>query len=118
MAVVALASQSAQAATTSQVTVPFSFTAEGKTCPAGLYTVRTDAATHLVTFENKSASRGFMWLIGPGIAAPRNNKIVLKFDAVNDTHVLHSVQVEQMVTGKLDKTKPSERISGVPSTGR
>jgi hypothetical protein len=118
MAVVALASQSAHAATTSLIKIPFSFTASGKTCPAGEYTVRTDPASHIMTFENKKASVGFNWLVGPGNDAPAQNTIRLKFDTVDQNQVLDSVQVKGLVANGLDRGAHSTHVAAPHSSGR
>jgi hypothetical protein len=101
LAAAALAATSATAETT--VNVPFKFTAAGKVCPAGSYTVRHDDNSSYVTLSRKGTSQNFMYILGPGAAEPTDGKIALNFDQVGGTHVLQSIQYGPQVTGRLDK---------------
>jgi hypothetical protein len=101
MAAVALATTTAKAAST--LNVPFSFTAAGKSCPAGLYTVEKDTFRGVVIFKSKEAPRSFTWLLRPGDATLTGSKVVLKFDPQGETHALQSIQYGTLITSRLDK---------------
>jgi hypothetical protein len=117
LAAVALAAASAKAEVT--LKVPFNFTADGKICPAGYYTVRHDDNSSFVTLISKGSSQIFTWVVGPGVAPPDNRKIALKFDEVSSGHVLQSVQYGTLSTSRLDsKSLRDERESNQLTGGR
>jgi len=118
MAVVALASQSAHAADTAVVKVPFSFIASGKKCPAGVYTVSTDSTFHMIVLRSKDTGESLSWLSAPGDKAANDKTVSLKFDTVNEQKVLHSVRVEDVTTQELDKNADRERVAAPHSSGR
>lgn len=102
LAAVALAASSAMAAETT-VRVPFNFTAGGQVCPAGYYTVQHDDTANFVSLTSKNSLKTFTWVVGPGSPNPTDSKIALKFDQVNGTRVLQSIQFGRLVTSQLDK---------------
>jgi len=119
LAVVALATQSAHAAASAtSVNVPFSFKVDDKICPAGEYLVGTDMASRFITLQGKNSGVSFNFLSGPGDDEQPGKAVLLKFDTINDLHVLHSVQVKKSVTRELDKKLIAERISAPHSSGR
>jgi|SRR5579863_1001084 hypothetical protein len=101
LAAAVLATSTATAETT--VKVPFKFTAAGQVCPAGYYTLTHDDTGNFVTLSRKGTSQNFTYIVAPGDPAPTDNKISLKFDELNGTHVLQSIQYGSQVTGRLDK---------------
>lgn len=101
MAAAALAPNSAMADTT--LNVPFSFIVAGKACPAGHYTVREYPIGSFMTLTNQDSSRVFTWLVRPSEPGFKNGEVVLQFDVMGATHLLHSVQVGPMTTSVLDK---------------
>ena len=101
LAAVALVTGSAMAETT--VKVPFSFTADGKVCPAGYYTVIHDDTSSFVTLAHKGYPEIHTYVVGPGAPNPADRKVSLKFDQVGDGHVLQSIQYGSVVTSRLDK---------------
>jgi hypothetical protein len=106
-AMAALGTGSALADT--MVNVPFSFTVNGKTCPAGLYTVGRNNTNGLVTLRNDDWQRSFTWVAAPGDPAPTDTRIVLQFDRAGDGYTLRSVQYRNLVTSRLDgRTKQNE----------
>jgi hypothetical protein len=117
LAAFALVASSAMATT---VKVPFNFTAGGKVCPAGDYTVTHDDTGSFVTLAHKGSSEIFTYVVGPGAEDPTARKVSLKFDAVGDAHVLQSIQYGSVVTSRLDKksTHDSERESTRLTGGR
>lgn len=100
-AVAAIATTGAMAETT--LKVPFSFTAAGKTCPAGTYIVERSTVGTIVTLKSMDAPRTFSWMVTPGDPQPTDRRVILNFDQVGQDHVLHSVQYGPMVTSTLDK---------------
>jgi len=90
-------------AATSTIKVPFNFTIDGKTCPAGEYTVQLDNHSRLVKLQSKEGSRSFIWTVRA--ADKDNGSVVLKFDEQSQTHALHSIQYGSAVTGQLDNIK-------------
>ena len=116
IAATALAANSAMAAST--VNVPFSFTAAGKTLPAGSYLVRHDSTGSFVTLQSVDASQSFTWLLSPGLPEPTDRKVILRFDDEADTHVLQSVQFGSMITQRLDKTTNKKLASERDSRGQ
>ncbi len=115
LAAVALAATTAKAEVT--IKVPFNFTAGGKICPAGYYTVQHDDHGSFVSLISRSSSQIFTWVVGPGIDSP--GKIALKFDEVGNSHVLQSVQYGTLITSRLDKkTLRDERESNQLTGGR
>jgi hypothetical protein len=83
--------------------VPFNFTVAGKACPAGTYKVDKNAANGVVTLRSVETSKSFSWLLRPGNDAPKDAKVVLKFDEVGLTRTLQSVQFGPLTTSRLDK---------------
>ncbi|MGA8532453.1 MAG: hypothetical protein WB622_22200 [Acidobacteriaceae bacterium] len=94
------------------VNVPFSFTVNGKVCPAGRYQIGHDAASSVVTLRSVSSwSRSFTWIAGSGDASPYDSRVVLRFDENGDQHELQSVQFGSMMTDRLDHPRrPSEYV--------
>ena len=102
MAAAALATNTAMAETAT-VQVPFSFTAAGKTCPAGPYLVRRDGNGNIVVLQSKEAPRIFAWLASPGAPGPTDTKVTLRFSEDGATHTLETVQYGSVITRNLDK---------------
>lgn len=96
----------APALAATSLTVPFSFVAGGKLCPAGQYNVDRNPLSETITLQSVDASRTFTWVGGPGDALPTDTRVVLKFDARGGLHYLHSVQYGPGITGRLDKKGP------------
>lgn len=93
------------------VNVPFDFTVNGKLCPAGQYQIGHDATKNLVTLRTRSWSRTFTWVAGPGEPSPYDTRIILRFDEMDGSHELQSVQFGSLITNRLDrKPRPSEYV--------
>ena len=90
MATAALATNNALAET--MVNVPFSFTVNGKTCPAGRYTVDRNLMTGVVTLRNDDWKRGFMWIAGSGEPAPGDSRVILREFASWSWSILRQVK--------------------------
>jgi hypothetical protein len=88
------------------LTVPFSFVAGGKLCPAGQYSVDRNPLNGIITLQSADASRGFAWVSAPGDPSPTDTRVILKFDARDSMHYLHSIQYGSGVTQRLDKRAP------------
>lgn len=98
------------------VNVPFSFTVNGKICPAGQYEIGHDATSSLVSLRNRSSwSRSFTWVAGPGEPAPTDARVVLRFDENGADHTLQSVQFGSMITDRLDGRQKTKRSEYVPT---
>jgi len=93
----------------SRVNVPFSFSVNGKVCPAGSYSVGRDDTTGVVILRNtEDWKRSFAWVASPGEPAPTDNRIVLRFDKSGENYTLQSVQYHALITARLDGRKNNE----------
>jgi hypothetical protein len=99
--------------------VPFSFTVNGKDCPAGLYTVNHDALHNLVTLKSKETPQSFTWVVGPGEPNPNATAVTLRFNDQDNNYTLRSVQYGPNITSRLDKkTKHNEHVHVETITGQ
>jgi hypothetical protein len=103
LSAVALATIPAVAATSTTLTVPFSFTVNGQSLPAGTYSVERDILSNFLRFRDKDGSKSFVWVALPG--ATPGDRVILRFEGQGQTHVLQSVQYGPMVTVRLNKKK-------------
>jgi len=90
------------AANQAKVDVPFGFTAQGQSYPAGTYEVSLDANSNFVTMQSKTdAGKRISWSVGPADAgiAPA----VVRFDQTGASYALKTIQVGEHVTPILDK---------------
>ncbi|MFP5229447.1 MAG: hypothetical protein ACLGXA_17690 [Acidobacteriota bacterium] len=100
-----------------RVNVPFSFTANGKECPAGYYSVGRNNMTGVVTLRDDSWKRAFSWVMSSGDPAPTDSRVILRFDKDGDHYTLQSVQYHALITSQLDGRKknseaPTEVLVG------
>ena len=117
MATAALATNSALAET--MVNVPFNFTVNGKTCPAGLYSVDRNLMNGVVTLRNDNWKKSFMWIASSGDPVPGDSRVILRFDEMGPAHALQSVQYGDLVTSRLDgKRKQAESAPARVVLGR
>jgi hypothetical protein len=97
-----------------RVKVPFSFTADGKECPAGTYVVKLNPASYTVTLAGRDGSNTFTWIIVPTNAETDPNKVVLQFDGAGSDHTLRSIHYGAKTTSRLDarphRTEESEDL--------
>lgn len=99
---IAFCATAAFAANQARVDVPFNFTAEGQSYPAGSYEVALDASQNMVTMASKTdATKHITWNVGPAEAA--NTPAVIRFDQVGADYALKTIQVGDHVTPVLDK---------------
>jgi hypothetical protein len=101
-AAVALAGDSAMAAT--RVNVPFNFSVAGKTLPAGGYHIVHDPSSPFVTLRSLDSNDSYTWLLTPG-PSEYDKKIALKFHDRNGTQVLQSIQFGSMITPRIDRNR-------------
>src|SRR5271155_5688878 len=88
---VAFCAAGAFAANLARVDVPFSFTAQGQSYPAGRYEVTTDMNHNFITLASeRDASKHLTWLVGPADAAKMPT--VVTFDQAGSAHYLKTVQ--------------------------
>src|SRR5271170_5898285 len=98
---VALCATAAFAANHARVDVPFSFTAQGQSYPAGSYEVTLDTHNNFVTMANgMDPARQISWSVGPADAAKA--RAVVTFDQVGAGHALKTIQYGLKVTPDLD----------------
>jgi hypothetical protein len=110
-AVMAAAALATNTATAEILKVPFSFTVNGKNCPAGVYSVQREVSHNLVTLTSRETSQTFTWVVAPGDPAPTDSAVILRFNELGDTHALRSVQYGPLITSRLDKnTKQTEHM--------
>ncbi len=108
LAAAALATLPAVAETTTKLNVPFSFTVDGRSLPAGVYSIHRDS--NFVRLQGTDASQSFTWIAAP--TAARGDQVILRFDPQGQTHALQSVQYGPLVTTNLDRrSKKSEEMS-------
>jgi hypothetical protein len=110
LSTVAFCATAAFAANQARVEVPFSFTAQGHSYPAGSYEVAVNNNNDIVTMVSKADPKMHIsWTAGPGEAI--NLPALVKFDQVGADHALKTIQVGDKVTPKLDKGTPSVSAS-------
>jgi hypothetical protein len=84
------------------VKVPFSFTVDGKWCPAGTYLVKRNTASNTVTLAGRDSSNIFSWIVMPTTNEQNPNKVVLQFDQEGSDHALRSIHYGTQSTSRLD----------------
>ena len=100
------------------VKVPFSFTVEGKKCPAGQYVIKGDASSNIVTLVGKHSKQIFSWILVPNTEAGSNPSVVLRFDESGAQHVLQSIKYGAQSTARLDKHTATEEEQESERGGR
>lgn len=85
-----------------RVKVPFSFTIDGKLCPAGVYRVKSDNGNSAVTLVGRDSSKTFSWVVTPVTGADDPNRVVLRFNQAGTDHTLRSIQYGTQSTSRLD----------------
>jgi hypothetical protein len=105
-AAAALASPSANA---ERVNVPFSFSAMGKTFPAGTYVVLQGLNGAFVTLETQDCTKSLTRILGPGAPDPGDAHVLLRFDVTGEEYVLDSIQVHSKITSHMAKRHPKDR---------
>jgi hypothetical protein len=110
LAAVALATIPAVAATSTAVNVPFNFTVGGRSLPAGLYSVQQDISGNILRLQARDGSQSFVSIAIP--SEKNEDRTVLRFNTVGQTHVLEFIQFGPLITPRLDrKTRKTEDMS-------
>ena len=103
LAVLATVAFTTQTASAARLRVPFDFNVNGKTLPAGTYSVERAVGSNFVTLLSADNKFIGQWVLGPGDAAPTDSGVTLRFDEGDGMYALRSVQYNATVTGRLDK---------------
>jgi len=115
VAAASLVSQSAQAET---VKVPFAFTANGKSFPAGTYTVQENVLATIVTLHSSDGSQSLSLSMGPGDPTPTDQRVVLRFRTSGDQHELDSIQYGTKITNRLSAPGHGRNKSATAASGQ
>ena len=103
MAMVLLCATAALAATKAEVSVPFSFHAQHQDFPAGKYLITVDSQHNLLTLSSETNTKlSARWITGPADSDFQNEKLTIKFDGSGSHHTLHSIQLGNRITSRLD----------------
>jgi hypothetical protein len=114
IAVTSIAAVPAMAATSTKLNVPFNFTVNGRTLPAGEYSVVRDDTMNFVRLQGKDVSQSYTWT---GLSTGGyNDRVTLKFDA-DDQHAPESIQYGSLVTTRINRKSrkaehATQQISG------
>jgi len=107
---VAMTSIPAMALSATILNVPFSFTVQGKTLPAGEYSIQRDDLGIFVKLQSKDASQHLSWIARAGDFD--NSRVVLRFEEHGQEHVLQSVQYGRLASPRLTpKPKKGENMA-------
>src|SRR5271170_7047710 len=88
---VAFCATAAFAANQARVDVPFSFTAQGQSYPAGVYEVSINSDDAISMTSQQDATKHIMWCAGPADAA--KTPAVVTFDKAGSDYTLKNVQL-------------------------
>ena len=103
MTMVLLCATAALAATKAEVSVPFSFHAQHQDFPAGKYLITVDFQHNLLTLSSETNTKlSARWVTGPADSNAQDEKLTLKFDGSGSNHTLHSIQLGNRITTRLD----------------
>jgi hypothetical protein len=103
MAMVLLCATAALAANKAEVSVPFSFHAQHQEFPAGKYLITIDSQHNLLTLSSETNTKlSAHWITGPADSDFQNEKLTIKFDGSGSNHTLHSIQLGNRITTRLD----------------
>jgi hypothetical protein len=110
IAAIAMTSIPAMAVSATTLNVPFSFTAQGKTLPAGRYSVERDDLGMFVKLQSQDASQHITWVARAGEGSP--DSVILRFEAHGQEHILQSVQYGRLVSPRLtSKARKGENMA-------
>ena|ERR1700761_8386978 len=107
LATAAFTTKTASAA--SNVRVPFNFNVNGKTLPAGTYSVQRDLGSSFVKLTSADSKFVGEWILQSGDANPTDTAVTLRFDEGDGTYALRSIQYNAGITGRLDKNMSEVR---------
>jgi len=114
LAVAALTPFTASAETTT-VKVPFNFTVDGKTMPAGEYKLLPGNIGSVVRLQGKNSATSFSALTAPG---KENGQVILRFEVKNGTHVLESIRYGASGTPNLEAPEKNPPTANSGSAGQ
>ncbi|HEX8810654.1 MAG TPA: hypothetical protein VF742_01555 [Terracidiphilus sp.] len=103
LAVLAAAALTTQTASAASVRVPFNFEINGKTLPAGTYSVNRDLNGSFVILESEDCKIAYTWYALRGDSIPSDHNVILRFDEYGSEYALQSVQFNSLITPRLDK---------------
>jgi len=103
LAVLAASAFTARTAAAASVRVPFDFNIDGKTLPAGTYTVTRDTNGNLVTLESQDCKYAYSWLVMRDSVEQPAHAVTLRFDENSGNYALRSVEYDTLITKRLDK---------------
>jgi hypothetical protein len=107
-AVFAAAAFTAHTATAETLRVPFDFKVNGKTLPAGAYSVHRNGLTDFISLEGPQTNQSFTWTLGPGDPSPDSNIVKASFVNTGGGYELHRIQYHALTTAKIDKHHASD----------
>ena len=102
-ALVAAAAVTPQLASAAVLHVPFAFTVNGQTLPAGNYSVHRELGGDSVVLVTPDRKKQFNWLLSSGDPDPGSTKVAMVFDSTDSGYALRSIQYDSLVTHRLDK---------------
>ena len=108
-AVLAFALASHAATAEPMAKVPFSFTVEGRICPAGEYLVHRDMRNNTVMLQGRNNKVGYMWSLKAGDGDPAAKNVALQFTEQGENHSLRLIQYGSETTYQLDKKDSNQR---------
>jgi hypothetical protein len=115
VAAAAMVTIPAVADTSATLRVPFSFTVNGRTLPAGDYTVVRSNNLAFVRLQSVNSFAGYSWIAGQ--SQEKRDRVILRFNGEN--HALQSVQFGPVISPQLDKkSKNKESVVPIEVGGR
>lgn len=114
-AVLAAAAFTTHSAAAETLRVPFDFTVNGRTMPAGNYNVVRDGISSFVRLQNADATQSYNWTLEPGDPAPSSTAVTMFFDQNGSSYALRSIQYHALSTARLDKHHAEESVVRVVS---
>lgn len=114
-AVLAAAAFTTHSAAAETLRVPFDFTVNGKTMPAGIYSVERNNLANFVRLEGLNANQSYTWMLEPGDPAPGSTAVAMFFDKQDSGYALRSIQYHSLTTSRLDKRHSGDSVVRVVS---
>jgi hypothetical protein len=108
-AIAAAAALPSKPANAERVNVPFSFSAMGKSFPAGTYDVHEDLNGCFVTLQQQDGKKVLVSVLGPGVSNQDDSHVVLRFNVSGEDHVLDSIQLHAKITSHLAKHRHTDQ---------
>ncbi|UWZ82126.1 hypothetical protein [Occallatibacter riparius] len=113
-AVAAIAALASQTANAEKVNVPFNFSANGQSFPAGAYDVQQGINGSFVTLQQHDGTKHLVSVLEPGVKDPSDSRIVLRFDVNGEDYILDTIQIHAKTTAHMTKShkhhKDQERV--------